>query len=257
MRPYLPSAIHAICLSALLVPTIHPAVAGPAEIGPQAGRILREMGNHLKTAGQFAFQAQVTYDAVTTDGQKIQYGGIAKVFANRPSQLRFEFDGDERQSRGFFSGRTFTFFDVAQNVYSVMEVPSKIDDAQDLVFEKYGFSVPIADLVYAEPYQVLMKDVRSGFLVGLHSVDGTACHHLAFRQETIDWQIWIEDGPRPLPRKLLIAYKNQPGSPQYTARLSSWDFEPRLSDSSFEFRRPAGADEIEFLPLQGEEIIDD
>ena len=70
-----------------------------------------------------------------------------------------------------------------------------------------------------------------------------------FSQEVIDWQIWIEDGPRPVPRKLLITYKEEPGSPQYVARLSDWDFQPCLSDHYFRFQPPKGSDEIEFLAI--------
>ena len=50
-----------------------------------------------------------------------------------------------------FDGRTATIHDLAMNVYSVTEVPAGIDAAVDHVFETYGYSVPIADFVYAEP----------------------------------------------------------------------------------------------------------
>jgi hypothetical protein len=136
---------------------------------------------------------------------------------------------------------------MALGVYATTDVPADLDAAIDHVFDTYGFSVPIADLVYSDPYAVLTENVESGFLVGRHSVDGTPCHHLAFSQEFIDWQIWIEDGPRPVPRKLVVTHKDEPGAPQYTARLSGWDFQPRLSDHIFQFDPPPGVDRIEFL----------
>ena len=52
-----------------------------------------------------------------------------------------------------------------------------------------------------------------------------------------------------MPRKLVITYKDEPGFPQYTARLSKWNLQPRLSDHYFHFHPPAGADEIEFMPI--------
>ncbi len=219
-------------------------------VEPTADRILREMGEYLRTAREFTFRADISYDEVLETGQKVQYGGRSDVAVRRPDRLHAEHRGDERQRRVFFDGRTITIYNVAMNLYSVTEVPSEIDAAIDLVFEKYGFTVPIADLIYADPYQTLIENVQAGFVVGRHAVDGTPCHHLAFSQEAIDWQIWIEDGPRPVPRKLVITYKEEPGSPQYTARLSGWDFQPRLSEHYFEFHPPAGADEIEFLPIQ-------
>ncbi len=227
--------------------------AGMAEEVPdvdaRAKRILREMGEYLSAATELAFDADLSYDSVMADGQKIQYGAVTQASVRRPDRLRVEYNGDERQSRVVFDGRTFTVYDAAANVYAVTEVPSNIDAALDQVFESYGFSVPIADLFYADPYGILIENVEAGFFVGRHPVDGTHCNHLAFAQEEIDWQIWIEDGPRPVPRKLVITYKSEEGSPQYVARLSNWDFEPRFSKYYFEFDAPVGSGEIEFLTL--------
>jgi hypothetical protein len=102
------------------------------------------------------------------------------------------------------------------------------------------------DFISDDPYKVLTRDVESGIYAGLHEVDGVPCHHLAFRQSDIDWQIWIDDGLLPLPRKLLIVYKNEAGAPRYTARFSSWDLSPDLGDTVFEFEPPEGAEKIEF-----------
>ncbi len=215
----------------------------------QADRILREMSAYLSAATAFTFHADVTHDNVVDDSQMIQYGGTAEVAVRRPDRLRAEYRGDERRSSAVIDGRTATIHDLAMNVYSVTEVPAGLDAAVDHLFEKYGFTVPITDFVYADPYDALTGFVDSGFWVGLSLVDGTRCHHLAFSQETIDWQIWIEDSPRPVPRKLVITYKDEPGAPQYTARLSRWDLQPRLSNHYFEFHPPIGADEIEFMAV--------
>ncbi len=241
-----------LCGASLLAMTAGQASRGGSlvSVEPTADRILREMGEYLRTAREFTFHADISYDEVLETGQKVQYGGRSDVAVRRPDRLHAVHRGDERKRRVIFDGRTFTIYNVDMNLYSVTEVPPEIDAAIDLVFEKYGFTVPIADLIYADPYQTLIENVQSGFVVGRHAVDGTPCHHLAFSQEVIDWQIWIEDGPRPVPRKLVITYKEEPGSPQYTARLSGWDFQPRLSEHYFEFHPPAGADEIEFLPIQ-------
>ena len=159
-----------------------------------------------------------------------------------------EYRGDERQTRGVYDGRTFTIHDLVANVYAVAEVPPEIDAALDRVFEQYGLTVPIADFVYADPYAVLTENVYGGCVVGRHSVDGRPCHHLAFSQEAIDWQIWIEDGPRPVPRKLVITYNDAEGWPQYSARFTRWNLQPHVSDHFFQFHPPEGADRIDFLP---------
>jgi hypothetical protein len=230
------------------------AIPGTAQIEPRADRILREMGQYLASASEFTFEAEVAYDAFAF-GQEIQYGGSVQVSVRRPARLRVEYDGDERRNRVVYDGERITVYHAGRNVYAAAESDAGIDVAVDRVFEASGFSVPIADLVYADPYAVLIESVEAGRVVGRHAVDGTPCHHLAFSQEALDWQIWIEDGPRPVPRKLVITYKNEPGSPQYVARISGWDFQPRVADSYFEFRPPPGAAQIEFLPAP--EIVEE
>ncbi len=218
-------------------------------IDSEAFRLMREMGTYLGAAREFSFRAGVTYDVVYMDIHKIQYAGTANVAVRRPNKLLVRYSGEERQTRVFYDGRTFTILDPSRMVYTKTKVPPTIDAAVDRIFAQHGFSVPIADFVYEDPYRVLMEKVESGFVVGRTWVQGKPVFHLAFTQKEIDWQIWIEEGPRPLPRKLLITYKNEPLSPQYTAILSGWDLQPRLSDSFAEFHPPIGSDEIQFLKV--------
>jgi len=240
-----------VFLVALLPPATLGAVqrGGESSIDAQADRILREMGEYLKTAEEFSFRADVASDEIVGE-QMILFGGVAQISIRRPNRFNSEFNGDRRQARVVFDGKTVTLFNAAKNLYAVTDAPPEIDSALDHLFELYGSSVPLADLIYADPYRTLIENVETGFVVGKHAVSGTRCHHLAFTQEEIDWQIWIEDGPRPVPRKLVITYIDEPGSPQYIAELSDWNFQPRLSDHHFTFRPPAGSDEIEFMPRQ-------
>ncbi len=231
-----------------------PRPMGGPDIEARAERELRAMGEWLSAARAFTFHADITYDSPTANGQMIQYGGVADIWVQRPGFLHVEFHGDEAHRQVICDGSKFVVSGLATDLYAVTEVPAEIGAAIDLVFDEYGFSVPIADFVYPDPYAVLIESVESGLYVGRHEVDGTPCHHLAFSQESIDWQIWIEDGPRPAPRKLLITYKDTPGSPQYTARLSGWNTQPDVAKHWFTFEPPAGAIQIEFLPVEQSEV---
>jgi hypothetical protein len=108
--------------------------------------------------------------------------------------------------------------------------------------------VPLADLIYANAYDYLMEETRAGFYLGLSKVQGISCHHLVFRQKDIDWQIWIEDAPTPLPRKFLITDKKAKGL-QFTALLSQWNTSPQLEDGLFVFVVPAKAEKVDLRPV--------
>ncbi|MHC5121658.1 MAG: DUF2092 domain-containing protein [Planctomycetota bacterium] len=220
-----------------------PVVEQTYHVETHADRLLREMGDYLKSADAFTVHAESSYDAIDQDGQQIRYGGSADVALRRPDGFRFSFNGDERQRQAFF--------------YAVTEVPPVIDDAIDTLFDKYGVSVPLSDLLYEDPYGILIPNVLGGRWVGRHSIGGVPCNHLAFTQELIDWQIWIEDGAQPVPRQVLIIYKDEPGWPQYIARMKDWDFQPQFSDDYFQFQPPAGSDVMEFLVTSEMEANDE
>ena len=118
-----------------------------------------------------------------------------------------------------------------------------MDETVDLVEEKLGFVLPLDDLLVKRPFEAA-KDAASGQYLGLELVLGSTAHHLAFQHETVDWQIWIQDGPKPQVVKVLITQKKEDDAPQYTALFSKWDFGTKLPDFVFTFEPPAGAHEI-------------
>jgi len=94
-----------------------------------------------------------------------------------------------------------------------------------------------------------MADATAGFVVGQSTVDGVRCDHLAFRSGVVDWQIWIEVGDRPLPRKYVVTSLDVDQAPQFELMMSNWSTDPALTAEHFQFTPPPGAKAIEFLPV--------
>jgi hypothetical protein len=67
----------------------------------------------------------------------------------------------------------------------------------------------------------------------------------AVTRRSVNWQIWIQDGPQPFIRKLVITHKNEEGQPEFTALITRWDMTEHISDSDFTFEPPQGATKIE------------
>ena len=123
-----------------------PSVPNEAFIDPEAIRLLRQMGKYLGAAREFSFRADITYDEVLSNAQKIQYARVESVEVRRPNMLHVKNSGEERQNEVFYDGTHFTILDSARMVYTKTKVAPMIDAAVDEVFDKYGSSVPIADL---------------------------------------------------------------------------------------------------------------
>jgi hypothetical protein len=87
----------------------------------------------------------------------------------------------------------------------------------------------IADLLTADPQSRLVQNLKSAFMWAAILVRGVVCHHLAFQTPEVDWEIWIEDGPKPLPRRLLADRQERGRArPQMTASLSDWNLAPQF-----------------------------
>ena len=96
--------------------------------------------------------------------------------------------------------------------------------------------------------------VKSGYCVGESMISGVLCDHLALRGEKEDVQVWIARGDEPVPRRIVITYRELEGQPQFWAQFTEWDFSPELSDTTFTFSLPEGAERIHFFAdMPGEE----
>ena len=169
------------------------------------------------------------------------------VYVRRPNRLRADSVGDMNDVQFFYDGQTIIFMDRTKNFYTSINAPPEIDAALDHAIRAFNLRAPLADLIYSRGYEYLTDRVISGHYEGLHRVQGIPCHHLAFRQKDVDWQIWIENSRTPLPRKFIIT-DHQAQALQFTALLSKWHTSPRLEDSLFTFVAPAKAEKIGILP---------
>jgi hypothetical protein len=106
--------------------------------------------------------------------------------------------------------------------YAQIEATGTAEELIDVLREKHGVVAPGADLLLTNVFNVMMADVVEATVIGKGVIDGVECDHLAFRNVETDWQIWIEAGARPIPRKYVITSKGIGEAPQYTLRIKEW-----------------------------------
>jgi hypothetical protein len=219
--------------------------ADPPAIEPKAERILRDACHYLADAPFFIASGELWRERVVESGQKLEFGRTIEFHVRRPDRLHVEIKSNF-SNRGFwFDGKTFAVLDRKRNFFGSAELPGHLDSALDRAHDEFGVDLPLADIASAEPYDDLTSKVQRGSYLGINPVLGVDCHHLAFTQENIDWQIWITEGPQPVIRKMILTHKLKPGAPEFTAILTKWDFTTRIADSDFQFEPPNGALKIE------------
>ena len=243
-------AVLFVALAAGVVGTV--SADGSAEspaVDPHARNILKQMSDYLAAYEEFSFDAEVTMDDVTIGIHRIQTTDKIEAVVRRPNKLWITEYGDFMNKRFWYDGKTVSILSLVDLFYATAKVPNTIDGALDTMADKYGATTPVVDFLVSNPYESLMERAKDGVYAGLHEVDGVYCHHLSFIQDDLDWQIWIEDGKRFVPRKFSVTYKNDAGSPRVVTVFKSWDFSTKHPDHLFEFKAPASARKIEFLPL--------
>jgi hypothetical protein len=227
------------------------AAPGPSSLPPprsveaRADQELKKMGAFLAGLPHFALEAEETFDEIPDGQLRRQLTNVRRVAVQRPNRLAADATGDTLNRAAWYDGRTVTVLDKDHNVYATIEAPGTIDATFDKLADEYGLELPLADFLFADPYAVLMEGVTYGRYLGLHQAAGVACHHLAFSQDTIEWQIWIDAGDKPLPRKLVISYVREPGEPQYSAVIRRWNLESAVPEGLFTFEAPEGAQRID------------
>jgi hypothetical protein len=236
----------------VLVGWPQPGHSQPAGIDPQAEKILRRMSDYLASRQEFSLKAESTLEAVLTSGQKIQFDSPATLEVSRPNKLRAHRKGDIVNQEFFYDGKTLTLFSPRENVYATTAAPPTIDETLDFAREKLDIIAPASELLYKNAAEKMLKESSSGFVVGPSVVGSVKCTHLAFRGSEVDWQIWIEDGDKPLPRKFILTSKKVVGEPEFTVLIRSWDLASKFTDKEFTFVPPKGAKKIEFLQLTAE-----
>jgi hypothetical protein len=237
-------------------PTGQAETSGPEltpDIDREAERVLRAMAATLDKAQRFALDAEEVFHEIPDAGPRRSLTSVRRIAIERPDRVVADVTGEAANRTVWFDRGHLTVLDKQQNVYAAIEAPKTVHEMLDWAAKEYGIDVPLSDLFYPDLYAVLMDGVIRGEYLGLQSVEGVSCHHLAFEQETIDWQLWIDARSSALPRKLSISYKTEVGEPQYTVFLRSWNLAPTFPAEVFQFQAPDGAKRIELDRVLGSE----
>ena len=218
------------------------AAAKPA-IEPGAMAALQSMGAYLRTLKTFQVEAVTTNEDVLEDGLKTQYAGTVNILARMPDRLRADVSNERVDRMYLYDGKSFTLFAKRLNYYATVPAPPTIGQLAEKLDENYGIGVPLSDLFRWGTPGWSTEGITAARDLGPSDVLGTTCQHYAFRQDDIDWQIWIQKGDNALPRKLVITTKTDEARPQ-TSAVYTWNLAPSFNDAAFTFDPPAGAGKV-------------
>lgn len=224
------------------------------EVDRNAVAALERMGAYLRTLKAFQLQADVVSEDVLPDGQKVQIIRDVDLVARRPDRLYAEVSNAQQRRVFYYNGKSFTLWAPRSRYYATAPSPSTIEKLADELEVKYGINLPLVDLFRWGTPAANVAAIKSAIDVGPTQIDGVTCEQYAFQQDGLDWQVWVQLGDHPLPRRIVITTLTDEARPQHTATYK-WNLAPSFNDATFQFEAPSDAKQIPFArvePIRGD-----
>jgi hypothetical protein len=209
-------------------------VALRADGDPRA--MLRTMSDYMAGQKTLSVRYDAEVEVITPDLQKIQFTASGDVRATRK--------GGYTDVELVFDGKTVTLHNRDREIFATIKAPGTINDLVQHLRTKHLVEVPGADLLLADSFEQFTQDLLDAKYVGRGIVNGVECEHLAFRTHDTDWQLWVEVGERPIPRKYVITSKTVAQAPQYTLRIKKLRTDEKSDPAAFVFKVPDGEKQV-------------
>jgi hypothetical protein len=210
-------------------------------IDPRADSLLRAMAGHLQSLHAFSVTEASLVDRVFPNGQKVAFFHKTAIKAERPDKLRAEAVGDDVSGTWIINGPKLQVFDARSKTFVALDVPPRLEAALEQAMVRLRLVGPMIDFLAADPYKSMMEKVLEVVYVGPSEVDGKPCHHLALRQLTQDYELWIDAGKLPWPLRLAVTDKTRHGDPRLLVEYRDWKATSGFAGKTFEFTPPKDA----------------
>ena len=211
---------------------------------------LKEMSGFLMAAKTLEIDTVGSLDVITNNGQRIQLDGTTNYKVRRPGFV-ISYESDIKSRKFIYDGKNFTIYSPKLGFYATAPAPPTNNEALDAIYDKFGISLPLEDLFRwgDGATEDRLKALQSGYKVGTATIDGVKTDHYAFREPNIDWELWIQQGDQPWPRKIAIVNRNDPEKPAFVSRIS-WKLNPTFTDADFTFVPDANAKRIQLASFK-------
>jgi hypothetical protein len=230
-----------------LTVTAFAGAQAPAEVDPEAVKLLRRSMDYLSGLQRFSVHARNMHEDLLDSGHKIHFGAAGNLTVSRPNKLRGERYGAQFKQTLYYDGTTVTLHNSPAQVYASEPAPGTIPEMFEFAADTLELYIPITDLIWPDVFPLLMKDVTMAVVIGKEIAAEVTCDHLLFSRPGVDFEIWVADSGSPLPIAYVVTDTSTPERLSVVTTMSDWDVSPTIPDDWFTFVPPEGAAEVPFL----------
>jgi hypothetical protein len=202
----------------------------------------RSAARRRKAAIELSFDSDI--EVITPQLEKFQFTNSGDALLSRPNRIRAHRVGGYAELVMVFDGKVVDIYAKHLNAYAQFDAPGNVDQLFEPLRAGHGVALPFADLLSSNSYDALLAGVMEAKHIGRGVVDGRECEHLALRNFDTDWQLWVDAGDKPIPRKMVITSKTLNSATQCTLRVTGWNTGFAVASTAFAFTPPASAQEL-------------
>lgn len=202
--------------------------------------LLKVFSDYMSVQSSIEARVDTYTEALTTDLRKVQFNSTSAVWFTRPGKLKVHRVGGYADVMLIADGATVTVVDVFNRKYA--QAPQK-GDIDALAGVQGGVTTALApglDLLTSNPYKYLSDNVNTASVIGQGVINGKTCTHLYFETDDADWQLWFQNGPAPMPCKMVITTKMMTLGPQHSITFTDFKASPKIDAKTFAFKPTSG-----------------
>src|SRR4051812_12804628 len=180
---------------------------------PKPEEALRKMSDYLGKLPAFSCRIVGTLDIKPPGQDPMQEVTKMTVRLERPNRLALIVDEGKMGLTVLSDGKKLTQYLAVLKRYAVREAPANYAEMTDIgvplkptILGSQGSLIPTGGDDYIKR---LIAGVESSKYIGTEKVGSVMCHHLRFVEKRFDWDIWIDDGKRPVVEKVVVDMSKQ------------------------------------------------
>ncbi len=221
-----------------------PQAAAASSIDPAALKAGARMGGYLRSLSSFEVTSSAVLEEVVDEAGKKNTSPVSASYkVRRPDGFVIEMTAPKKVRRFIYDGRSFTVFAPKVGYFATVSAPATIDETVKFIYEQYGVILPLADLFYWGTDAQPTDQVTSAKRLGQEKIGEVDTDHYAYAGPGLSWEVWIQRGDAPLPRRMRIITVDDPARPTYTADLT-WKTGVTFAPDTFTFKPATDAKPI-------------
>jgi len=220
-----------------------------------ARALLKAMSDYMGAQQALSFAYDSSLAIITADLQKLEFASSGTVSLERPDKIRITRTGGFADVEVVFDGKQLSILGKDIGKYVQVPAPGTVEDLIERLRDR-GVPAPGADLLLANVNDALMEPVIDVKDLGSGVINGEECNHLAFRTDSVDWQIWISMGDDPHPCRYVVTSKLMALAPEYRVDVRDWKAGDAVVAGDFSFD-PGAATPGELADLRGIDEVPD